>query len=539
MSWQAPSSNGGYSITSYKYRVSESGQVVVGWQTIPNSANTRRYTVRSLTNGVTYTFDLRAVSKVGESYSASIDGTPNGPTTPRFTVPRSFTATAGDAQVVLNWQPPSSNGNSAITHYSYRVRQTTSNTWSPDWTNVTGGASARSQTVTSLTNNTNYTFELRAVNGDGDGPAASVTATPTPPTAPGVPGSFRASPGDTQVTLNWQPPSSDGGSAITHYRYRVSDDGGTTWDPDWTTVTGGGSARSQTVTSLTNNTNYTFELQAVNTVGESSSASVTATPTPDPTAPGAPRSFAATVGNAQVTLNWQPPSSDGGSAITRYRYRVRRTDSPTTWSPDWTTVSGGGSARSRVVTGLTNGVDYTFELKAVNGVGDSSSVSATATPVTTPGTPRSFTATVNGTQVTLGWQAPSSDGGSSITKYRYRVRRTDSPGTWSPDWTDVTGGGSATSQVVTGLTSDVNYTFELRAVNTVGESSSVRTTATPTICAGAVDDTLSGSGTTDDPYIVCSSNHLGLVSFGIPLTTPMITIKWVRTSTSIMWPLHP
>ena len=181
LSWQAPSSNGGYSITSYKYRVSESGQVVVGWQTIPNSANTRRYTVRSLTNGVTYTFDLRAVSKVGESYSASIDGTPNGPITPRFTVPRSFTATAGNAQVILNWQPPSSNGNSAITHYSYRVRQTSSNSWSPNWTNVTGGASARSQTVTSLTNNTNYTFELRAVNGDGDGPAARTTATPVAP----------------------------------------------------------------------------------------------------------------------------------------------------------------------------------------------------------------------------------------------------------------------------------------------------------------------------------------------------------------------
>ena len=147
----------------------------------------------------------------------------------------------------------------------------------------------------------------------------------------------------------------------------------------------------------------------------------------------------------------------------------------------------------------------------MNGVGESSEVSATATPVTTPGTPRSFTATAGNTQVTLGWQAPSSDGGSAITKYRYRVRRTDSPGTWSPDWTDVTGGGSATSQVVTGLTNDVNYTFELRAVNTVGESSSIRTTATPALCTGAVDGTLSGSGTTDDPYIVCSSNHLGLV----------------------------
>ena len=54
---------------------------------------------------------------------------------------------------------------------------------------------------------------------------------------PGAPASLNVTPGDTQVTLTWTAPGSDGGSAITGYEYRVSADGGTTWSPDdWTNV---------------------------------------------------------------------------------------------------------------------------------------------------------------------------------------------------------------------------------------------------------------------------------------------------------------
>ena len=333
-------------------------------------------------------FDLRAVNQAGESDLVSIEGTPRGATTLSLTVPRNFTATVGNTQVILNWQPPTSDGGSAITGYSYRVQRTGSGTWAPNWTTVTGGGSARSQTVTGLTNGTNYTFELRAVNGEGDSSKARTTATPVSGnTVPGAPRSFTAIAGNTQVTLSWEAPSSDGGSAITSYSYRVRQTSSATWSPDWTDVTGGGIARSQTVTGLTNNTSYTFELRAVNGEGDSSSVSATATPVSGNTVPGVPRNFTATVGNAQVILNWQAPSSDGGDPITSYSYRVQITGSGT-WVPNWTTVTGGASARSQTVTGLTNKTNYTFELRAVNGEGDGSKASTTATPVsgnTVPG----------------------------------------------------------------------------------------------------------------------------------------------------------
>ena len=169
-------------------------------------------------------------------------------------------------------------------------------------------------------------------------------------------------------------PGSDGGSAVTEYQYRVSDDAGSTWSPDWTGVPDGsdsGSDRSDetsfTVTGLDNGVEHTFEVRAVSVVGDGATASATSTPV---TVPGAPASLNATAGDTQVTLSWTEPASDGGSAVTGYEYRVSD-DGGTSWSPDWTGVPDGsdsGSDRSDetsfTVTGLDNGVGHTFEVRA-------------------------------------------------------------------------------------------------------------------------------------------------------------------------------
>lgn len=98
-----------------------------------------------------------------------------------------------------------------------------------------------------------------------------------PASAPGVPTGVSGTAGDTQVSLTWTEPASDGGSAITDYVVQYSSDSGSNWN---TFSDGTSTATSATVTGLTNDTAYTFRVAAVNAVGAGSYSSASAAVTP-------------------------------------------------------------------------------------------------------------------------------------------------------------------------------------------------------------------------------------------------------------------
>ena len=94
--------------------------------------------------------------------------------------PRNLTAVPADQQVTLKWDLPSAND--IGTFNGYKVRYTSGSTPGGTWTNI-AGATARttSHTVTGLTNETEYTFQVRMGNyTQGDGAIATVRATPNP-----------------------------------------------------------------------------------------------------------------------------------------------------------------------------------------------------------------------------------------------------------------------------------------------------------------------------------------------------------------------
>jgi hypothetical protein len=190
----------------------------------------------------------------------------------------------------------------------------------------------------------------------------------TTPTVPAAPTGVTATAGNTQASVSWTAPSSNGGSVITSYT--VTPYIGNTAQPA-STVSGS----PTTVSGLTNNLTYTFTVSATNSVGTGapSAPSNGVTPTA-PTVPGAPTGVLATAGDAQASVSWTAPSSNGGSPITSY------TVTPyigTTAQPP-STVSGS----PMTVLGLTNNSTYTFTVSATNavGTGAASSPSNAVTP---------------------------------------------------------------------------------------------------------------------------------------------------------------
>jgi hypothetical protein len=93
------------------------------------------------------------------------------------------------------------------------------------------------------------------------------------------------------------------------------------------------------------------------------------------TAPGAPTAVAATAGNAEASINWTAPASDGGSPITNYIVTPYAGATPGTPKEV-------GNVLSTTVTGLSNGTAYRFTVKAKNatGTGPESALSNEVTP---------------------------------------------------------------------------------------------------------------------------------------------------------------
>ncbi len=96
------------------------------------------------------------------------------PTAPAITV-----ITAGDGQLSVAFNVPSSNGGANITNYEYSTNGGT------NWTTPSSAVISSPLLITGLTNGTPYTIQIRAVNTAGSGAASSsLTGTPEAPASP-------------------------------------------------------------------------------------------------------------------------------------------------------------------------------------------------------------------------------------------------------------------------------------------------------------------------------------------------------------------
>ena len=95
--------------------------------------------------------------------------------------------------------------------------------------------------------------------------------------------------------------------------------------------------------------------------------------------PTMPRNLTAREDDREVALRWELPESYDDIELTGYQYRARQRGGG--WSPDWTRVPGSGATTSHTVTGLTNGTEYTFEVRGINSKGGGPAASVKGTPL--------------------------------------------------------------------------------------------------------------------------------------------------------------
>ena len=389
LQWQAPASDGGNTITGYEYRQKTGTGSFGSWMNIVGAdENTTEHTVTRLTNATAYTFEVRARNEEGDSgpsNQASATPAASDTTAPML---RSATTTALELKLFHD-EVLDADSEPAPSAFTVTV-----NGASRAVTGVSLGDTKVRLTLASAVragDTVTVSYTVPAMNPLRDvarNPAAAFSDHPvtneTPATVPEAPTGLEVTPGDGSVTLRWTASAHDGGRAVTSHQYRQKTTGGLgSWEDIELSAPGEANATSYPVTSLANDTAYTFEVRARNEEGESGpSNQASATPA---TVPSAPRSFTATAGNGEVRLQWLAPASTGGSAILRYQYRQRYgSQAYGNWTDIADSAPGAANANSYTVTGLLGNAQYRFEVRAVNTGGpgaESNEVVETPVPV--------------------------------------------------------------------------------------------------------------------------------------------------------------
>jgi hypothetical protein len=326
--------------------------------------------------------------------------------------PLNFLATPGCGTIELTWSAPIDTGAMPIQGYRLFRGETFDNIQ-----HLTDLDNVIRYTDQDLVNGRTYYYAILAFNIIGDGKRSETSAMPLGPPSP--PLNPRASAGDDHVKVQWDKPSSDGGSLLLGYRVLrgLSRDQLSVLASVETTVT------SYTDFSVTNGVEYQYAVLAFNMLGDGQLSSVvSAVPMG---LPGAPEGFAVEASDGQVALIWEPPTDDGGSPILGYAVFRGLTEQDMAQFDIVNEDTGYTDA------GLVNGQTFYYAVRAFNVKGDGPlSAVLEVTPLALPDPPGDLVAEAGNRIVTLMWLRTSEDGGSEVTNYF--IHCGNSPNTLEP-----------------------------------------------------------------------------------------------------------
>ena len=375
-----------------------------------------------LVNGQKYTFVVRAHNKIGVGWSdpspASGEVTPDTRPNAATVAPTvKYLPTYGSGELEVSWPAAAPAGpwiNEGTPIVNYELQVTPPPTTGQPPLVAPGTTTVR---ITGLVNGQDYNVRVRARNSavPNNGwselsPASSPAESPaTKPDQPIAPTATRVdSPIGKQISVTWTAPKANA-KAMLGYKIVVYRDGVAT--PFASTQPIGAATMTQ-VLGADDAHDYQYGIIATNKAGDSiespKSVKVRAFSKP---ARITSVTASAPATNSTINLAFSVPD-DRGEPIDTYQIVVTSSDSGAGTGPRWLPYSGSGA----VVTGLTNGKNYTFTVAGCNQgqrvdyCGDASPGSNSESPYGPPGNPTVSANDGGGNTVSLSWAAPASNG---------------------------------------------------------------------------------------------------------------------------------
>ena len=469
LSWTVPADNGS-PIVRYELEWSPNGSDD-SWAPLTNpSAADTSYSDAGLDPGTERHYRIRAVNGAtpGEGSWSTVHKAVTPPVVPG--APTLRAEANGQNAITLGWEPPFDDGGADITSYELHV----STDGGSNYSRLTSpSASARSYTHGGLLPSDERHYKLRARNRAGLGEFSQPAYGKTLTGVPAAPSLTARANGASEIKLSWTKPD-DRGSDILRYEIEESDDGN-----DWNFLSSNipDNDSEYVHTGLVGGTTKHYHIRAINANGEGQWSSPRSART-DAGGPEAPVLTLSVIGDNQIDLSWTEPANNGSSIR---GYRVERSADG---EEPWERLSSNNRTRTYSDDDLYRGMTRYYRVAAFNGAGtgpysDVESATTTGDPATVPAAPALLRFSELGrSHVTIAWDPPEDNGGAPVTGYEYEaaVPCEDDPNTPENESERNCGFGvdggtatTATSARISGLTTDGNYDFRVRAVNLVGK----------------------------------------------------------------------
>lgn len=244
--WSEPDYNGGAPVLEYEVEMISPDAS----QSLVHKSRDTECTVLNLSPGSQYTFQVKAVNRIGPGvWSDKLTITsgaapPDAPEAPSVVAKSAF-------HIYVEWHEPKCNGASVT---EYKLEMSVSNE-DEQFIPIFHGQ-GMSYEVKGLNPFTTYYFRVQAFNSTGCSLFSSVTSAVTPAAPPAVVNIIRCETTPTTIKLFWNEPPNNGAS-IMYYNIEVGDSAMTTDSP----------ITEYTIESLSPDTVYKIKIQAVNSVG--------------------------------------------------------------------------------------------------------------------------------------------------------------------------------------------------------------------------------------------------------------------------------